>query len=121
MDDRNLEIEMGTLLRAGVLLAAAVVLAGGVFYLAQNHAARIELNTFTVESVNLRMVGGIFQSAIHLHSLGIIQFGLLLLIATPVARVVFAIVGFYLERDRMYAIVSLIVLAVLVFSLMRAA
>ena len=61
------------------------------------------------------------MSAFHLQSRGMIQLGLLLLIATPVARVVFAVIGFYLERDRMYTIVSLIVLAVLVFSLMRAA
>ena len=60
------------------------------------------------------------MSAFHLHSRGVIQLGLLLLIATPVARVVFAVIGFHLERDRMYTIVSLIVLAVLVFSLLHA-
>jgi uncharacterized membrane protein len=120
MDDQRLEILIGKLLRAGVLLAAAVVFAGGVFYLAQFHSARIDFHTFNEESASLRHVGGIVASAFHLHSEGLIQLGLLLLIATPVARVAFAIVGFYLERDRMYAIVSLIVLAVLVFSLMHA-
>ncbi len=120
MDDRHLEIEMGMLLRIGVLLAAAVVLAGGAFYVVQYHAATISFHSFVEESANLRTVGGIVVSAIHLHSLGLIQLGLLLLIATPVARVAFAVVGFHLERDRMYTVVSLIVLAVLVFSLLRA-
>lgn len=120
MDDRRLEGEMGHLLRAGVLLAAAVVFAGGVFYLTQFHGVRVDFHTFTEESASLRKVPGIFSSAFHLRSLGLIQLGLLLLIATPVARVVFAVVGFYLERDRMYTIVSLIVLAVLVFSLLHA-
>ena len=53
------------------------------------------------------------QSAVALHSEGIIQFGLLLLILTPVARVAMAIVGFSLERDRLYTVVSLIVLLIL--------
>jgi uncharacterized membrane protein len=41
--------------------------------------------------------------------------GLLLLIATPVARVAFAVVAFALERDKLYVAVSLAVLAVLLF------
>lgn len=120
MDDRRLEILIGNLLRAGVLLAAAVVFAGGVFYLAQNYAAKVEFHTFSEESATLRTVGGIVRSAAHLHSSGLMQLGLLLLIATPVARVIFAAVGFHLEHDRLYTIVSLIVLAVLTISLLHA-
>jgi len=120
MDDRRLEILIGNLLRAGVLLAAAVVFAGGVFYLAQNHAAKVDFHSFTEESASLRTVGGIFRSAAHLRSRGLIQLGLLLLIATPVARVAFAVIGFHLERDRLYTVVSLIVLAVLTISLLHA-
>ena len=59
---------------------------------------------------------GIAEEAAALHSAGIIQLGLLLLIATPVMRVVLAVVGFALERDHLYTIVSLIVLAVLMYS-----
>jgi uncharacterized membrane protein len=57
---------------------------------------------------------------VHLNSLGLIQLGLLLLIATPVARVVFAVIGFALERDRLYVVVSAIVLAILAVSLLHA-
>ncbi|MFZ0744044.1 MAG: DUF1634 domain-containing protein [Terracidiphilus sp.] len=120
MDDRRLENIIGNLLRAGVLLAAAVVFAGGALYLAQNHSQKPSYRTFVVERENLRTLPGIVQSAAHLHSEGLIQFGLLLLIATPVARVAMAVIGFHLERDRLYEVVSLIVLAVLAFSLMRA-
>lgn len=120
MDDRRLEEIIGNLLRAGVLLAAAVVLAGGGLYLVQQHSSKISYRTFTVESDSLRTLPGIVHSAAQLHSDGLIQFGLLLLIATPVARVAMAVIGFHLERDRLYELVSLIVLAVLAFSLMRA-
>src|SRR5580658_5949445 len=108
MDDRRLERFIGNLLRAGVLLAAAVVFAGGALYLVQHHSDKISYRTFTVEGADLRTLPGIVKSAGHFESEGLIQFGLLLLIATPVARVGLAAVGFSLERDRMYAVVSLI-------------
>jgi uncharacterized membrane protein len=42
---------------------------------------------------------------------------LLLLIATPVARVLFSVLGFGLERDWMYVVITLLVLALLVYTL----
>ena len=115
-----MESIIGELLRAGVLLAAAVVFAGGVLYLTQHRAARVDYKTFTPGSEELRTLPGIVKLAASLNSEGLIQLGLVLLIATPVARVALAVVGFQLERDRMYVVVSLIVLGVLVFSLMHA-
>jgi Protein of unknown function (DUF1634) len=41
----------------------------------------------------------------------------LLLLATPVARVVFSIAAFALERDRMYVGITLVVLAILAYGL----
>jgi uncharacterized membrane protein len=120
MNDQRLENIIGQLLRAGVLLAAAVVLAGGGLYLAQHHARHVHYKTFAPGTENLRTLPGIVKLAAALDSQGLIQLGLVLLIATPVARVVMAIVGFQLERDYMYVIVSSIVLAVLLYSLMHA-
>ncbi len=117
MDDMRLEGFIGNLLRAGVLLAAFVVLVGGVFYLAHHHADPATYRSFTMEGSNLRTLVGICKSAAHLDSLGLMQLGLVLLIATPVARVGLAAAGFFLERDRLYVLISLIVLAVLTFSL----
>lgn len=121
MNDKQLESIIGNLLRTGVLLAATVVFAGGALYLAQHHAQPINYRTFVPGSSETRTLVGIANSAAHLQSEGLIQFGLLLLIATPVARVTLAAVGFALQRDRLYAIVSLIVLIILVLSLIRAA
>ena len=120
MDDRRLETIIGRLLQTGVLLAAATVFAGGVLYLVQNHSARVDYRVFVPPRPDLRTFAGVVRSAAHLQSEGLIQFGLLLLIATPVARVAMAIAGFALERDRLYTVVSLIVLLILVYSLTRA-
>lgn len=118
MDDIRLEGFIGNLLRAGVLLAAAVVFAGGVLYLAQHYADPTAYSHFSVEGVRLRTLAGIGELALHGNSLGVIQLGLVLLIATPVARVALAVAGFFLEHDRLYVFISLIVLAVLLFSLL---
>ncbi len=120
MDDRRLEILIGNLLRAGVMLAAAVVLAGGILYLAQQHGQPVSYHVFHPGGEDTRTLSGVIHSAMHLESVGLIQLGLLLLIATPIARVAFAIVGFALERDRLYAIVSTIVLVILIYSLLHA-
>lgn len=120
MDDRRLETTMGNLLRIGVLLAAGLVTIGALLYLARHWTDHVSFRTFAAESSDLRRVPGIVRLAAHLDSRGLIQFGLLLLIATPVARVVFAIIGFALERDHLYVVVSCIVLAVLIVSLLHA-
>jgi uncharacterized membrane protein len=120
MDDRRLETIIGQLLRAGVLLSAATVLAGGVLYLAGHHADRVNYQNFTAGGPDSRTLSGIMQAAAHGDSAGIIQIGLLLLVLTPIARVAIAIIGFLLERDRLYAVVSLIVLVILAFSLLHA-
>jgi uncharacterized membrane protein len=120
MDDRRLEIIIGQLLRAGVLLAAAVVLVGGVLYLARHRSEKVNYTTFYAGSKKLETIPGIVKLAGSLDAEGIMQLGLLLLIATPVARVAMAVAGFQLERDYLYVTVSLIVLGVLVYSLMHA-
>ena len=120
MDDRRLESIISQLLRAGVLLAAATVLAGGVLYLARHHAETARFHTFVVGGSNIRSLSGIVRAAARGDSVAIMQIGLLLLILTPIARVALAVVGFFLERDRLYTAVSLIVLFILMFSLIHA-
>ena len=116
-DDRVTAL-MGALLRRGLILAATVVFIGGVLYILRHAGEVPTYRVFRGEPSEFRHVRAILGSAAHLGARGIIQLGLLLLIATPVARVAFAVVGFALERDRMYTVISLVVLAVLLFSLL---
>ncbi len=115
--DRQIELIIGKLLRIGVILAAFVVFAGGIYYLAYYGASSPDYRVFRGEPTDLRHVRGIVQDAFALHSRGLIQLGLLLLIATPVARVAFSILAFAVQRDRVYVVVTIIVLSVLMFSL----
>lgn len=115
--DELVEVWIGYLLRGGVLLAAAWVLAGGILYLRQNGAAPSAYHAFRGEPSDLKSMAGILDDAWSLDSRGIIQLGLLILIATPVARVAFSVVAFAIERDWLYVGVTLVVLALLIWSL----
>ena len=118
-DDRRMETIMGRLLQAGVLLASAVVLIGGGLYLKAHAGTPANYRTFTGEAANLRYPTRLLASLQTGDPAAIVQLGILLLIATPVARVIFAVIGFAIERDRLYVAISLTVLAVLTFSLLH--
>jgi len=115
--DENVESIIGILLRVGVVVAATVVLAGGAWHLAHNGGAAPDYRVFRGEPTELRSITGVWNGLRHGHNRSVIQLGLLLLIATPVARVAFAAVAFALERDRTYVAISLIVLCTLLYSL----
>ncbi len=115
--DEQMDRVISTLLRSGVTIAALIVLVGGIFYLIRYGATLPDYGVFRGEPVNLRTVSGIVREALSFHTRGIIQLGLLLLIATPVARVTFSVLAFAFQRDRTFVIVTLIVLIILLYSL----
>ena len=115
--DQRVETIVGRLLHAGVLLAALVVALGGAIFLLRHGLDAPHYRKFGGEPAEYRTLAGIVSRAVTFHGRNIIQLGLLLLIATPVARVAFSVVAFALERDRLYVGITLVVLAVLVFSL----
>ena len=117
LDDERVEGLIANLLRAGVLIAALVVIGGAVPYLAENPWAHVDYRTFHGVAGGLKSVRGIIRTAFTGDARGIMQFGLLLLIATPIVRVMFSAVAFAIERDRMYVGFTLTVLAVLLYSL----
>jgi uncharacterized membrane protein len=115
--DVRIEQTVGILLRVGVTLAAVVVLAGGALYLFRHGGEEPHYRTFTGERSDLRSPVGIVQYALTGGSRAIIQFGLLLLLATPVARVLFSVFAFAHQRDYLYVALTLVVLTLLLASL----
>ena len=115
--DQRIENIIGGMLRVGVILSTAFVLGGGIWYLFQFGAGRPEYRSFQGEPAMLRSVSGIVRGAVALDERSWIQLGLLLLIATPVARVLFSIFAFAAQRDRTYVTITLIVAGVLLYSL----
>ncbi len=115
--DQRIEDILANMLRAGVAFSAFVVFCGAVVFLARHGHEAADYRVFQGEPSEFRHVPGIVRDALAFSGRGIIQLGLLFLIATPVARVVFSIWGFAEEKDRLYVVFTVIVLAVLLFSL----
>ena len=115
--DDDVDQILGNMLRIGVIIATIVAAAGGVLYLASHGLEPTDHRVFHGEPAELRHIGSIVRGAFTLHSAAIVQLGLVLLIATPVARVAMSLVAFILQRDRVYIVVTSIVLALLIFSL----
>jgi uncharacterized membrane protein len=119
-NDHNIELVIGHLLRAGVVLSASVICIGGLIYLIRHGGETADYRTFRGGLSTLRSIPGIISGTLHLTGRGIIQLGLLLLIATPIARVIFSAIAFAREHDYLYVAFTLIVLAVLAYSLLEA-
>ena len=115
--DERIEIIMGNLLRLGVMFSCAVILFGGIIYLYHHDGETPNYSTFINEPKRFTNIVEIIKAAFTGEGRAIIQAGVLLLIATPIARVVFSIIGFILEKDRLYIIITLIVLCVLLYSI----
>jgi uncharacterized membrane protein len=115
--DQRMDQIMAILLRSGVSLAASLVFIGGIVYLSRHDLPSINYRVFQGEPQELRTVGGILREAAKFHGRGLIQLGLLVLIATPVARVLFSVLAFVYEKDWTYVAITMIVLALLGYSL----
>ncbi len=116
--DRRMEVILGNLLRAGVLFSAVVVLCGAWIYLARHAHEPANYRVFRGEPSDFRTIPGVLRSVLDGRGRGFIQLGLLFLIATPIARVAFSIVGFSIERDYLYVAFTVVVLAILLYSLL---
>ncbi|MDZ8108323.1 MAG: DUF1634 domain-containing protein [Nostoc sp. DedQUE12a] len=125
--EQQLEYLLSNLLKYGVLIASAVVLLGGILYLIHHGAEPARYQFFRGEPLQFRSPVGVVQAVLSgsdaydgLRLRGIIQLGLLLLIATPILRVVISLLAFLIKREFIYVIVTLLVLASLTYSLLGA-
>ena len=118
-DDRRMETVMGRLLQVGVLLASFVMLIGGILYMRAHHGEMPNYRVFSSEPLRLRHFGGVVEGIRVGDPAAIIQLAVLLLIATPVARVVFALFAFLIEKDKLFVVISSVVLAVLLYGFLR--
>jgi uncharacterized membrane protein len=121
LTDLDIERMVSVLLRTGVLIAAAVVMAGGVYFLFRHRAEPANFRKFVGAPSIDRHAAEIVKGAISGRARSIIQLGILLLIATPIARVAVSLAGFAMEGDRKYVVITAIVLVVLLFSLITGA
>lgn len=108
---------VGSLLRIGVLVAAAVTVVGGIAFMIHHGSLTPDHSVFRGQPEMLSTLTGVIAGVSALEPAAIVQLGIVLLIATPVARVLLTLIAFAIQRDWMYVLISAIVLALLTYSL----
>jgi uncharacterized membrane protein len=117
--DHDLDQSVAGMLRIGVTLAAIVVFAGGVLSLRQAWSSTPDYAHFHPGSEALRSISGIVRGVVQFDPQSIIQMGLVILIATPVTRVLLCVIGFARQKSALYVVISSVVLVILVYSLTK--
>jgi uncharacterized membrane protein len=113
IEDSDLETVIGQLLRYGVLLSSIIVAAGGLVYLVRHGSEPPLYRQFNGEPAKMKNIGPLWQAVLRGEGRPLIQLGLLVLVATPIARIVLSIFGYLLEKDYLYVAITAIVLVVI--------
>lgn len=123
-----METVLSLVLRWGVILSGIVILLGLVLMLLTGHSgygAGFEIEKilqYNESSVSLRFyptdIQTIFSGLLTLKPFAVIDFGLLMLIATPIMRVVTTIILFSIERDPKYVLIASTVLAIIILGIL---
>ncbi|WP_118952487.1 DUF1634 domain-containing protein [Taibaiella helva] len=113
--DKDLQSFIGNLLRLGVIIAMTIVIAGLLMYLFQYGGQTAGYSVFDERAVFRLPV--FWQALRHGDSKAIMELGVMALIATPIARVLFTMIGFWLEKDRLYTVIAFLVLCIIAYSL----
>jgi uncharacterized membrane protein len=116
-DDRQMDIAIGHILRIGVSVAASIVLTGWIMFLGGARGTVPDYRHFHDQPISITKMASLLHGVAVLDSLSIMQAGVLLLIATPVLRVIFCVAAFAARKDGRYVLISASVLAVLIYSL----
>ncbi|MGC8749523.1 DUF1634 domain-containing protein [Hydrotalea sp.] len=118
LQDDDLEYAMGNLLRLGVVISSIIVFIGGIIFLYKHGGQVPEYHIFKGNESMFNSLPKIFSSLKKLKGQAIIQLGIIVLILTPIARIIFSFIGFLFEKDLLYMLLTLIVLAIITFSLL---
>ncbi|WP_334333551.1 MULTISPECIES: DUF1634 domain-containing protein [unclassified Companilactobacillus] len=108
-ETKKVELIIGKILRIGVITSAIVILIGmGLYFMSGSGYNPGDYPT---------RFSAIFAGLAAGKSYAVIMLGVFLLILTPVLRVVVSIYAFYKEHDKLYVIITTIVLIILMFAM----
>jgi uncharacterized membrane protein len=115
--DTDIQSLIGKVLRGGMIVSMSIVFFGGILFMYRHGHSIPDYKTFKGIPTFLQTPGSLINAALIFKGQAIIQLGIILLIATPILRVVFSTIGFVLEKDYLYVCISLLVLAIIFTSM----
>ena len=114
--DLDLNRSVGNLLRLGVILSVVTSLVGFIKLFSEGFKMPKKYTSLDMGSSSEKVWGDFWHSLCNGEGMAIIQLGILLLIFTPLMRIVFALIGYLKEKDYIYVVISSIVLAIMAIS-----
>ncbi len=110
----DLNRSVGNLLRVGVILSVVTSLFGFIKLFLEGF--EMPKNYASLEITDDNIWPSFWNSLLKFEGMAIIQLGILILIMTPLVRIIFALIGYLKEKDYTYVIISTIVLGIMVVS-----
>ncbi|MFO0872729.1 MAG: DUF1634 domain-containing protein [Phycisphaerales bacterium] len=119
-ETERVEIAVGLVLRSGVVTSLGLMVLGIVLVVARSPGALRDPSAMAqfvgAEAKRPSTLGAIIHGLEALHPESVVALGLLVLIATPIARVTVSVVAFWSMRDRLFAAITGLVLVILLVS-----
>lgn len=115
--ERDVEMFIGQQLRWGVITSSIIAFIGGIIYLVNYGTGIPSYTQFNGAPEYVRHLPGILNGVSQFDGRAIIQLGVVILLATPITRIAFSILAFAMEKDKLYVVITLIVLSVIGFSI----
>ncbi|SHN08602.1 DUF1634 domain-containing protein [Mucilaginibacter sp. OK098] len=116
--DTDIQSLIGQVLRGGMIVSMSIVFLGGIFFMYRHGHSIPDYRKFKGIPPFLQSPGSLVNAALNFKGQAIIQLGIILLIATPILRVIFSTIGFVLEKDYLYVGISIVVLLIIFASMM---
>ncbi|MBQ0152517.1 MAG: DUF1634 domain-containing protein [Chryseobacterium sp.] len=114
--DVDLNRSVGNLLRLGVVLSVTISLVGFIKLFLEGFTMPKKYSMLDLGDTSEQVWTKFWESLIKGEGMAIIQLGILILIFTPLMRIIFALIGYLKEKDYVYVVISSIVLAIMTIS-----
>ncbi|MEG0762009.1 Uncharacterized membrane protein [Chryseobacterium piscicola] len=114
--DVDLNRSVGNLLRLGVILSVITSLIGFIKLFVEGFKMPRKYKLLDMGTSSEKVWSHFWETLCKGEGMAIIQLGILMLIFTPLMRIIFALIGYLKEKDYTYVIISSIVLAIMAVS-----
>ncbi|KQS92044.1 DUF1634 domain-containing protein [Chryseobacterium sp. 09-1422] len=114
--DVDLNRSVGNLLRLGVILSVITSLIGFIKLFMEGFKMPRKYKLLDMGTSSEKVWSHFWETLCKGEGMAIIQLGILMLIFTPLMRIIFALIGYLKEKDYTYVIISSIVLAIMAVS-----
>lgn len=115
--DKDLQKIIGGVLKYGVYTVLTVGAIGGIIFLISHGNETVDYSKFVENDRSIfEVFSTIFSGVAQFNGGSIIFLGILILFLTPFVRLLLSLVSFILEKDKLYVIITLIVLFIVSMS-----